>query len=64
MKKFQVRTKEWEKRNWKVIAEFDTFKEAQRFAIRSEYAQRKTDKMFDAWDIKNIETKERFIIAE
>lgn len=63
MKKFAVRTKEWEKKNWKVVAEFDTFRDAHTFAIRTETSLRKTDRQFDSWDVKNMETKERFIIA-
>ena len=61
---YQVRTKEWEKRHWKVIKTFDTFAAAQRYAIRTEMSLRRTEKCFDAWDIKNTETGERFIIAE
>lgn len=61
--KYQVRTKAWEKKNWKVVATFDTFKEAHKFAIKAEYDCRRTEKQFDSWDIKNIETKERFIVA-
>lgn len=61
---YQVRTKAWEKRNWKVVETFGTFRDAHKFAIKTEYALRKTDRQFDSWDIKNTETKERFIIAE
>ena len=61
---YQVRTKEYEKRHWKVIKTFDTFRDAEKYAIRTEMSLRKTEKCFDAWDIKNTETGERFIIAE
>jgi hypothetical protein len=61
---FQVRTKEWEKKNWKVVATFETWKEAHTFAIKEEYKNRRNpEKMFDYWDIKNTETKERMYIA-
>ena len=61
---YQVRTKEWEKKHWKVVKTFDTFKAAHLYAIRTEMSLRRTEKCFDAWDIKNTETGERFIIAE
>lgn len=61
---YQVRTKEYEKKRWKVIKTFDTFRDAEKYAIRTEMSLRKTEKCFDAWDIKNTETGERFIIAE
>lgn len=61
--KYEVRTKEYEKRNWKVVKAFDTFKEAHKFAIQTEMKMRRTEHEFDSWDIKNTETKERFIIA-
>ena len=64
MKRYQVRTKEYEKKNWKVVESFDTMKEAVKFAIRTEMSLRRTDRMFDSWDIKDTVTKERFIIAE
>lgn len=64
MKRYQVRTKEWEKKNWKVVAEFDTYREASRFAIRTEYSLRRTNRQFDSWDIKDTVTKERTIIAQ
>ena len=64
MKRYQVRTKEFEKRNWKVVEEFDWIKDAKRFAIRAEYAQRNNpDKMYDSWEVKDAVTKERFTIA-
>lgn len=61
---YQVRTKEYEKRRWKVVETFDTFKAAHQYAIRTEISLRKSERCFDAWDIKNTETGERFIIAE
>lgn len=61
---YQVRTKEWEKRHWKVVKTFDTFAAACQYAIRTEMSLRRTEQCFDAWDIKNTETGERFIIAE
>lgn len=64
MKRYQVRTKEYEKKNWKVVESFDTMKEAKKFAIRTEMSLRRTERMFDSWDIKDTVTKERFIIAE
>lgn len=30
MKRYQVRTKEYEKKNWKIVESFDTMKEATR----------------------------------
>ena len=42
---------------------FDTMKEAIRFAIRSEYAQRYTDDEFDKWDVKDTLTGDRVIVA-
>lgn len=63
MKRYQVRTKEYEKKNWKIVDSFDTMKEAKRFAIRTEMSLRRTDRQFDSWDIKDSVTKERFIIA-
>lgn len=64
MKRYQVRTKEYEKKNWKIVTSFDTMKEAKRFVIRTEMSLRKTDRQYDSWDIKDSVTKERFIIAE
>ena len=63
MKRFQVRTKKYEAKNWKVVESFDTMKEAKRFACRSEYAQRHTENQFDSWEIKDSVTKERICIA-
>ena len=60
---YQVRTKEYEKKRWKVIQTFDTFAAALRYAIRTEMSMRRTEKYLDSWDIKNTETGERFIIA-
>lgn len=64
MKRYQVRTKEYEKKNWKIVESFDTMKEATRFAIRTEMSLRRTDRQYDSWDIKDSVTKERFIIAQ
>ena len=64
MKRYQVRTKEYEKKNWKVVESFDTMKDAMRFAVRTERSIRSTARQYDSWDIKDIVTKERFIIAE
>lgn len=64
MKRYQVRTKEYEKKNWKVVDSFDTMKEAKRFAIRAEMECRKHFcTMYDSWEVKDTETKERFTIA-
>ena len=63
MKQYQVRTKKFEKKNWKVVNSFDTMKDALRFAIRSEHAQRHTDDEYDKWEIKDTMTGERFIVA-
>lgn len=64
MSRYQVRTKEFEKRNWKIIESFGTMREAERFAIRAERKCRKDfDKMFDKWDVKDTVTKDRIIIA-
>lgn len=64
MKRYQVRTKEYEKKNWKIVESFDTMKEATRFAIRTEMSLRRTDRQYDSWDIKDSVAKERFIIAQ
>ena len=64
MKRYQVRTKEYEKKNWKVVESFDTMKEAMRFAVRTEMSLRSTERQYDSWDIKDSVTKERIIIAE
>jgi hypothetical protein len=64
IKRYQVRTKEYEKKNWKVVDSFDTMKEATRCAIQMEYSMRKTEHMFDSWEVKDSVTKERLIIAE
>lgn len=62
--RYEVRTKKYEKKNWKVVARFDDRKEALRFAIQSEMkARRNFETMFDGWDLKDTETKERFIVA-
>ena len=64
MKRYQVRTKEFEKRNWKVVESFDTMREAERYAIRLERECRKYfDKMYDSWDVKDAVTKDRILIA-
>lgn len=63
MKRYQVRTKEYEKKNWKIVESFDTMKEAKRFAIKTEMSLRKTDRQYDSWEIKDSVTKERFIIT-
>ena len=61
---YTVRIKEYEKRNWKVVATFDTMKEAKKYAIKLDYSFRKSiDTMYNSIDIKNTETKERFMIA-
>ena len=60
---YQVRTKEYEKKRWKVIQTFDTFAAALRYAIHTEMSMRRTEKYLDSWDIKDTETGERFIIA-
>ena len=60
--KYEVRTKEYEKKNWKVVARFDTFKEAHKFAIQTEMKLRRTEHCFDSSFVET-ETKERFIIA-
>ncbi len=63
MKRYQVRTKKFEKKNWKVVDSFETMKDAIRFAILSEYAQRNTDDEYDKWDVKDTITRDRFIVA-
>lgn len=64
MKRYQVRTKEFEKRNWKVVESFDTMKEAKRYAIQAEMKCRKHfNTMYDSWEVKDTETKERITIA-
>ena len=63
MKRYQVRTKKFERKSWKVVESFDTRKEAMRFACRMEYAQRHTADEFDAWEVKDTVTGDRFTIA-
>lgn len=49
---------------WKVVAIFPTFKEAHVFGVKLDFAFRKdSEKEFDAIDIKNTETNERFFIC-
>lgn len=59
---YQVRVKKFETRRWKVVAEFDTFREAHRYACRLEYANR-----FNGNEYDNVEVKypdgSRFTIA-
>lgn len=61
--RYQVRTKKFERKNWKVVESFPTMKEAKRFACRAEYAQRGTDNEFDNWEVRDTVTGERIIIA-
>lgn len=63
MKRYQVRTKKFERKSWKVVDSFDTMKEALQFAIRSEYAQRHTENEFDKWEVKDTLTGNRFSVA-
>jgi hypothetical protein len=64
MKRYQVRTKEFEKRNWKVVETFDWIKDAKSYAMKAEYAQRRNpDRMYDSWEVKDTVTGERFTIA-
>ena len=63
MKRYQVRTKEYEKKNWKVIKSFETFEEAEKYAIKTEISFRNTERRYDSWDIKDTVTKERTLIA-
>ena len=66
---YKVRVKKFEKRSWNVVAEFDTFKEAERFAIKLDFANRKNpDTMYDHIEVKwcsNLVTRkdERYTIA-
>lgn len=64
--KYEVRIKEWEKRNWKTVASFETFSEAEKSAIQLDFKNRrsKTIDEFTKIDIKNIETGERFMVAD
>ena len=64
MKRYQVRTKEYEGKKWKVIESFDTMKDAIIFAVRTERSLRSTERKYDSLDIKDSVKKERFIIAE
>lgn len=64
MKRYQVRTKEFEKRKWRVVESFDTMKDAERYAIRAERDSRKHFcTMYDSWDVKDTVAKDRIIIA-
>ena len=50
---YLVRVKEFERRNYKVIAEFENKKDAMKYAIKLERKWRNDfDKMFDKIDIK------------
>lgn len=63
MKRYQARTKKFEKKNWKEVDSFETMKDAIRFAIHCEYAQRHTEDEFDKWEVKDTLTGDRFSIA-
>ena len=61
---YQVRTKKYEGRNWKVVATFFTEREATKFVVQAEMAARRNfETMFDHWDVKNTFTGERRVYA-
>lgn len=64
--KYEVRIKKWEKRRWKTVAKFGTFREAEKYAIQLDFKNRRsnTEDEFTKIDIKNIETGERFMVAD
>lgn len=63
--KYEVRVKPWESRRWKTVAKFNSFSEAEKYAIQLDHKNRKsTEDEFTKIDIKNIETKERFMVAD
>ena len=60
---YQVRIKEFEKRNWKVKAEFVTKKEAMKYAIKLDMEWRKSiDTMYNSIEIK-YPNGTRYVIA-
>lgn len=60
---YQVRVKEFEKRNWKVKAEFETKKEAMKYAIKLDMEWRKSiDTMYNSIEVKYPDGT-RFTIA-
>lgn len=59
---YQVRVKKFETRRWKVVAEFDTFREARRYACRLEYANRANGNEYDNVEVKHPDGS-RFTIA-
>ena len=60
---YQVRIKEFEKRNWKVKEEFETEKEAMKYAIKLNMKWRKSiDTMYNHIEVKHPDGT-RFTIA-
>ena len=60
---YQVRVRKFEKRNWKVVENFQNLRDAKKFAIRLDMRNRKSiDTMYDHIDIKYPDGT-RFIIA-
>ena len=60
---YQVRVKKYEKRNWKVVAEYPTEREATKAAIQLEMSfRRKFDTMYDHVDVKYPDGS-RFVFA-
>ncbi len=63
--KYEVRIKPWESRRWKTVAKFNCFSEAEKYAIQLDHKNRKSvEDEFTKIDIKNIKTKERFMVAD
>lgn len=60
---YKVRYKEYEKKKWKIIAEFETKKEATKYAVQLDMRWRRNiDTMYNSIDIKYPDGT-RFIIA-
>jgi hypothetical protein len=60
---YQVRTKKYESRYWRVVSEHATRKEALRAAIRLDFANRRDpDRVYDSIDVKYPDGT-RFIVA-
>ena len=60
---YQVRVKKYETRSWKVVEEFNTLREAKRFAIRLDMQHRKSiDTMYDSIEVR-LPDGTRFTIA-
>lgn len=59
---YKVRVRKFEKKNWKVVAEYETEREAHRAAAKIERANRNTEDMYDHVDVKYPDGS-RFVFA-